>query len=285
MPVNTYMNPPYDGITTAGVPGWPASPDVLVARWNDIDDVDRILAAHGSEIAVVAMEPVAIDCGILPINREFLVALRERCTSNGSLMMFDEMVSGFRVAPGGAQELLDVMPDITIFGKAVACGFPIAGIGASRELFTRARAMDVRFMGTFNGHALALAAGLGALDTYEADGARIYPELEANGRLLADGLRSAAAATGAPVVVHQLGPIVTLFWGVEPPVVTYADTTRTNRSAVALLDEHLTIRGVRTLRASRWYLSAAHTPDDIGETVVVAQEAFAACVTDLENAG
>lgn len=136
-------------------------------------------------------------------------------------------------------------------------------------------------MGTFNGHALALAAGLGALDTFDAEGPELYTRLEARGRALGEGLREAAAAADAPVVVHQLGPLVALFWGVEPPVVTYADTARTDRQAIATLDAHLTMRGVRTLRAARWYVSAAHTEDDIARTVEIAADALRACVRDV----
>jgi glutamate-1-semialdehyde 2,1-aminomutase len=276
LPVSTYLNPPFDG-TPAGVVGWPAGPDVLVCRWNDLNGFEHLMGEYLGEVAAVIMEPIALDCGILPIDLPFLRAVREHCTRSDVVLVFDELVSGFRVAPGGAQDYLGVFPDITAFGKAVASGFPIAGIAASAGLFERALAAGVRLLGTFNGHSIAVAAGIGALETLELEGDEIYPRLNALGARLAAGLRAAAEVVEAPVVVHDLGPVIALFWGVEPPVTTYSDTFLNDRRALPVLDEALTMRGVRTLRALRWYVSAAHSEADIDETVAIARSAFAAC--------
>jgi glutamate-1-semialdehyde 2,1-aminomutase len=216
---------------------------------------------------------LAVLTAYLPTDLEFLRRVRSLCTEHGTLLVFDEIVTGFRVALGGAQGRLGVLPDVTTLGKAWSSGFPISAVGATRAVWDATIAAGMRPAGTFNGHAICVAAANGALETFEADH-DVFPTFERLGAKLAAGLRAAAAAVGAPVVINQLGPVLFMTWGVDGPIETYRQVCESDVAAMLIVEEEFNRRGVLCFRGARWYLSAAHTDDDVEETIAVARGAF-----------
>jgi glutamate-1-semialdehyde 2,1-aminomutase len=262
------------GLATAAIPasaGVPvaATAATMIVPWNDHEAVARATEEH--ELAAIIAEPYAANMGLVPPAEGFLELLRERATATGALLIFDEVITGFRVAPGGAQELTGVLPDLTVMGKVIGGGLPAAAYGGPRELMERiAPAGDVYQAGTLSGNPLAVAAGLATLRLLD-DSA--YAHLAARTESLANGLRDAAA--GLPVqVVHAPG-LLTVFFSGEP-VTDYAGAQQCDLEAFATWCRHLLARGVYAppSQFEAWFPSLAHGPEHIERTVEAAAAAF-----------
>ena len=208
------------GAMTFGTPSSPGVPAELArltysARYNDLDSVESILRAEGQRIAAILVEPVAGNMGTVPPRPGFLEGLRELCDRHGALLIFDEVITGFRVARGGAQERYGVLPDITALGKVIGCGLPVAAFGGRREIFAQlAPQGPVYQAGTLSGNPLATAAGLATLAELDRPG--IYEELERKGARLAAGLERAIADSGVQALVQRVGSMMTLFFQAGP---------------------------------------------------------------------
>jgi len=268
------------GLATQGIPASPGVPDevaasTIVVPWNDHEALTAATQAH--ELAAILAEPLPANMGLVAPAEGFLELLRARADATGALLVFDEVISGFRVAPGGAQELFEVTPDLTIMGKVIGGGLPAAAYGGSRELMQRiAPAGDVYQAGTLSGNPLAVAAGLATLDLL--DGEQPYADLAATTTALADGLADAARSAGLQhqvQIVARTG-LLTVFFSAAP-VIDYAGAQGCDHAAYAAWCRGLLARGVYAPASQyeAWFPSLAHTPEHIERTVVAAAAAFA----------
>jgi glutamate-1-semialdehyde 2,1-aminomutase len=269
------------GATTLGTPSSPGVPasitaDTLLVPYNDLVAVARAFAEQGSDIAALVVEPVAGNMGVVPPAPGYLEGLRDLCDQHQALLLFDEVMTGFRVAYGGAQTLYTVSPDLTCLGKIVGGGLPCAAYGGREDLM-RQVAPDgpVYQAGTLSGNPLAMAAGIATLEQLR-DGT-IHAELEIQGGRLADGLRAAARHAGVPVQVNRVGSMLCVFFS-DKPVENYADATACDTAAFSVFFSALLEQGV-VLPPSQyeaWFLSSAHHDEAIAHTLAAAAAAFAA---------
>jgi glutamate-1-semialdehyde 2,1-aminomutase len=265
------------GLATAGIPASPGVPvaqaaATVVVPWNDREAVERALAKH--EVAAVLAEPYPANMGLVLPDAGFLRFLRDAARANGGLLVFDEVISGFRVARGGAQEREDVTPDLTVLGKIIGGGLPAAAYAGRAELMERvAPAGDTYQAGTLSGNPLATAAGLATLALLDGTG---YERLEAVADALAEGLRREAAAAGVKLHVTSAPGLLTPFFH-DGPVHEYADASASDAPAHARFCRALLARGVYPPPSpyEAWFPSLAHTDEQVERTVALAGEAFA----------
>jgi glutamate-1-semialdehyde 2,1-aminomutase len=266
--------------TTLGVPNSPGVPkgctqDTLVLRFNDCQALADAFAAHGERIAGVILEPVVGNMGLVIPSAEFLSELRRLTQKHGSLLIYDEVMTGFRLAFGGAQALYKQQPDLTILGKIVGGGLPVGAFGGRADVMSKVLPAGPVFQaGTLSGNPLAMAAGLATL--LELRDNPPYAKLESLTAKLADGLNQAATDAAVPHVVQRVGSMVTLFF-TGTPVTNYdsaktSDTARFGRFFWGLMD-----RGVYwpCSQFEAAFVSTMHTPADIDATIRAAQAALA----------
>ncbi len=262
------------------VPGTKGQPqaalqDVIVLPWNDPEAVEAAMHMFRGQLAAVILEPILCNTGVIPPKPGFVEAIRAWCDRDGTVLIFDEVITGFRVALGGAQSLLGIRPDLTTFGKAVANGFPLSAVGGRRELMEQVASGAVLHGGTYNGNLPAMAAARATLEQLAANGGAVYRRITDTGLSLMDGLRRAAAEAGVPVLVQGLGPVFHM-WITDRSSIEEPRTARTEGAApYARFAEAMVRRGVRPIPGGRWYLSAAHTAEHIAQTVRAAGEALA----------
>ena len=272
--------PTVEGPAAPAIPGTRGQPaaalqDVIVLPWNDADAVRAAAHLYRGQIAAVIHEPILCNTGVIPPKPGYLEAIREWCSRERAVLIFDEVITGFRVAAGGAQSLLGVVPDLTVFGKAVANGFPLSAVGGRRELMDGLATGTVMHGGTYNGNPPAMAAARATLDALTADGGATYRSITEVGRSLMEGLRAAGKERGVPVLVQGPGPVFNM-WISSREAIDDPRTARTEGAAeYAVFIEAMVRRGVRPIPGGRWFLSAAHTPDHVGQTVQAAREALA----------
>lgn len=272
MPVNVEASSPFDGVPE-GIPGWRPSPDVSIAIWNDLDSV-RALVEGAEPPAAVILEPAMVNAGVVPPAEGFLEGLRELCTCTGTLLIFDETITGFRFAYGGAQERFGVLPDIATLGKAFASGFPISVVASTQQIWDTVTRLGFRIRGTNNSHAISVAAALGAVDEFTINRDTIYPGMDAHAAGLATGLRDCAERAGVPLRISQFGPVLTATWGSPAVPMTYREIRATDHTQIARFGVELLDRGIHSMRGSRWFVSAAHTDEDLERTVTAAYDAL-----------
>ena len=267
------------GATTLGVPTSPGvapatAADTLIADYNDVESVDRLCREHGNSIAAVIVEPIAGNMGVVPPAAGFLEGLRTLCDEHGIVLVFDEVISGFRAARGGAQAVYGVLPDLTCLGKIIGGGLPVGAYGGRADLMERvAPAGPVYQAGTLSGNPLAMTAGTWALSKLSAP---LYRRLARLGGRLAAGLREAARDAGAPLTVNAAGSVLTPFF-TAGPVTDYASATAADTDAYAAFFQGMLHRGVYPppSQFEGWFLSDAHTERDVDRTVRAARQAFA----------
>jgi glutamate-1-semialdehyde 2,1-aminomutase len=265
--------------TTLGVPNSPGVPkgctaDTLSLPFNDAQALADAFARRGDQIAGVILEPVVGNMGLVYPAREFLSALRELTQKHGALLIYDEVMTGFRLAYGGAQQLLGQEPDLTVLGKIVGGGFPVGAYGGRAEIMKRIMPAGPVFQaGTLSGNPVAMAAGIATLRELREKAP--YGELDRLGKLLAEGLRQAATEAGVPHVVNQLGSMWTLFF-TSTPVTDYesakkADTARFGRFFWAMMDRGFYLPCSQFEAA---FNSVLHTEERVRETIAAAREAL-----------
>jgi glutamate-1-semialdehyde 2,1-aminomutase len=265
----TFGTPDSPGVTEA------TARDTVTARFNDLECVRRRLQAHAGTVAAVIVEPVVGNMGVVPPRPGFLEGLRRLCDQHGALLVFDEVMTGFRVARGGAQERYGVRPDLTTLGKIIGGGLPVGAYGGRADLLSLiAPEGPVYQAGTLSGNPLAMAAGLAQLRAIEA-GPGLYERLEALGATLEAGLAEAIGAGRYPCRVARVGSMWTLFFSgrevTDWDVAARCDTARFGRFFHAMLE-----RGM-SLAPSQFeanFLSAAHTEKDVVDTVEAARESL-----------
>jgi glutamate-1-semialdehyde 2,1-aminomutase len=249
--------------------------DTLVARYNDLASVEACLQDHRGGVAAVIVEPVAGNMGVVAPREGFLPGLRRLCDAHGALLIFDEVMTGFRVAKGGAQERYGVRADLVTLGKVIGGGLPVGAYGGRRELMRLvAPAGPVYQAGTLSGNPLAMAAGLSVLGLIEND-ADLYERLERSGAALEAGLRAAIGRGSRACTLARVGTLWTLFFSPEP-VLDWDGAARCDREAFARCFHALLERGV-WIAPSQFeanFVSAAHSADDVERTL----DAFAAAL-------
>jgi glutamate-1-semialdehyde 2,1-aminomutase len=265
------------GALTLGVPTSPgvgraAAADTLVASYNDLESVQRLFDSNRGQIAAVFVEPIAGNMGIVAPADGFLRGLKNLCAAEGGLLVFDEVISGFRASPGGAQAIFGVKPDLTCLGKIIGGGLPVGAYGGRADLMDLVSpAGPVYQAGTLSGNPLAMTAGIWCLDRLTP---KLYAYLASLGTRLASGLADAARAAGVPLQVNAFGSVLTPFF-VEGPVHNYRTATSADTGRYATFFMGMIKRGVYPppSQFEAWFVSAAHTPRDIDRTIRAAHAA------------
>ncbi|HEY8531267.1 MAG TPA: glutamate-1-semialdehyde 2,1-aminomutase [Limnochorda sp.] len=267
------------GASTLGVPSSPGVPQAVVSQtyllpYNDLAAARALFAERGHEIACVIVEPVAGNMGVVPPEPGFLEGLRELTAAHGAVLIFDEVITGFRVAFGGAQALYGIMPDLTCLGKIIGGGMPIGAYGGRRELMEQvAPAGPVYQAGTLAGNPVAVAAGLTTLQILRDENP--YPALEAKGAQLAQGLAEAAREAGVAVQIQRVGSLLGLFFA-GSPVRHAADVAASDAGAFRRFFHAMLEAGIYLAPSSweAWFISTAHGEAEIEKTVEAARKAF-----------
>jgi glutamate-1-semialdehyde 2,1-aminomutase len=259
---------------TPGVaPG--ALDDMVICGWNDLEYLRGALEAHRGEIAGVIMEPMMVNGGCILPAPGYLEGAKALCAEHGAVLIFDEVITGFRLGLTGAQGRFGVTPDLTIFAKAMAGGFPMAMVAGRRDVMEILQTKGVMHGGTYNGNVQSMAAALATLDILTADGGAIYKGMEARGTRLMQGLAERARKHG--VAVHVTGvPTMsqTMFIGAAPR--NWRESSLWDRERALAFHGELQKRGVRVNQKCAWFLSAAHDDQAIEETLAAADGAFKA---------
>jgi glutamate-1-semialdehyde 2,1-aminomutase len=266
------------GAMTLGVPTSPGVPaaaslDTVVARYNDLDSVERRVAQHRGQIAALFVEPIAGNMGLVPPQEGFLQGLRTICSREGILLVFDEVISGFRASTGGAQQVFGIRPDLTCLGKIIGGGLPVGAYGGRQDLMELvAPAGPVYQAGTLSGNPLAMAAGSWCLESLSP---RLYQRLARLGARLAGGLADAARDAGVPLQVNAFGSLLTPFF-TDQPVRDYDSAITANTGRYGRFFRAMLARGIYPppSQFEAWFISGAHTDKDIAVTVKAAREAM-----------
>jgi glutamate-1-semialdehyde 2,1-aminomutase len=266
------------GLATFGLPASAGVPsawvqDTLVAPYNDLEAVAALFERFPDQIAAVIVEPVAGNMGVIPPKPGFLEGLRDLTRRHGALLVFDEVITGFRVGPGGAQGLYEIKPDLTCLGKIIGGGLPIGAYGGRADLMDLVAPVGPVYQaGTLSGNPLSMAAGRATLEQLTP---ALYQQLEERAAHLAEGLRSAAEEAGVPVRIHRVGSMLSVFF-TEAEVVDFATASATDRARYARFFHAMLARGVYLPPSplEAWFVSAAHTDDHIARTLRAARAAF-----------
>ena len=260
--------------SSAGVPADVAK-DTLTARYNDLDSVRELFARYPGQIACVIVEPVAANMGVVGPQPGFLEGLRAICDKEGALLLFDEVITGFRLARGGAQEFFGVRADLVTFGKIIGGGMPVGAYCGSRALMEQvAPCGPVYQAGTLSGNPVAMAAGLAQL-TYLNEHPEVYETIAKKADRLADGMRQAAERAGAGVRINQVGSLVAPFFTPDR-VESFTDATKSDLQKYAAYFEKMLARGVYLAPAQfeAMFVSAAHSEEDLEKTIRAGGEVF-----------
>ena len=263
------------GATTLGVPTSPGvsravAANTLVARYNDLGSVDRLFRAHRNQVAALIVEPLAGNMGIVPPAAGFLEGLRTLCDRHATILIFDEVISGFRVSPGGAQERFGVRPDLTCLGKIIGGGLPVGAYGGRKDLMEQVAPVGPVYQaGTLSGNPLAMTAGLWALSQLSPT---LYARLDRLGRRLATGLADAAREATLDLQVNAHGSVLTPFFTARP-VHDYESATRADTTAYARFFRGMLNRGIYPppSQFEAWFLSGAHTTRHIDLAIEAAR--------------
>jgi glutamate-1-semialdehyde 2,1-aminomutase len=266
------------GVATLGIPGSAGVPaataaTTVVLPYNDPSALTRAFADHPGRIAAVVVEPVVANSGVIPPAPGFLEDLRELTRAEGALLVFDEVITGFRLGPGGAQGRFGIQPDLTTLGKIVGGGLPIGAYGGRRDLLDLvAPSGPVYQAGTLSGHAIAMAAGIAMLDLLEPS---MYAALEKTGAALEAGLRGAAVDAGREVAIARVASLLTVFFRPTAPI-DGEEAQGASREAFGVFFRRMLGRGVLLppSQFEAWFLSLAHGEAEIATTIAAAREAF-----------
>ncbi|MBQ2994127.1 MAG: glutamate-1-semialdehyde 2,1-aminomutase [Peptococcaceae bacterium] len=269
------------GALTFGVPSSPGVPDsiaseTLTAQYNDIASVEALFAQYPGQIAAVIVEPIAGNMGLVLPKEGFLEGLREVTAQNGALLIFDEVISGFRASFGGAQKVYNITPDLTCMGKIIGGGLPVGAYGGKKEIMMHVAPVGPVYQaGTLSGNPLAMAAGIAILDELAKPG--VYEAIEAKTKKLAAGLQAAADKAGVAISLNQSASLLTVFF-TDTPVDSYASAMTSNTEQFKVFFQSMLNQGyyLPPSQFECWFVSQAHTDEDIENTIKAAEQAFMA---------
>ncbi len=278
---DSFLSEAGSGLATLGIAACPGVPQALAALtlnapYNDAAAVEKLFDLHRDKIAAVIVEPVAANMGVVPPAPGFLLHLRELTTRHGALLIFDEVITGFRLCYGGAQNQFGITPDLTTLGKIIGGGLPVAAYGGRRDLMDRVAPLGPVYQaGTLSGNPLAMRAGLATLDLLAAPG--FYEALDARAKRLGDGIAAALAATAAPATATRVGSLLTLFFTREP-VRDYTGAKKSDTRRFAEFFHAMLDRGIFLAPAQfeALFVSSAHSDADIARTIAACRESVAA---------
>ena len=273
------------GALTFGVPTSPGvtegnAKDTLVADFNKIESVKKLISENKNEIAAIIIEPIAGNMGVVPAEKSFLEELRQICNEEKIVLIFDEVMTGFRVAKGGAQEIYGIQPDLTTFGKIIGGGLPVGAYGGKAEIMSLvAPAGPVYQAGTLSGNPLAMSAGHSAL-SYIKNHPEIYQQLEMKSRKLEEGMKKNLKEAGKNFTINRVGSMMTLFF-TEREVKYYDDAISSDTKLFANYFQEMLIQGIYLPPAQfeAFFISTAHSDDDINKTIEVQREVFRKILT------
>jgi glutamate-1-semialdehyde 2,1-aminomutase len=277
---DSFLSEAGSGLATLGIAACPGVPQALAALtlnapYNDIESVEKLFDQNRGKIAAVIVEPIAANMGVVPPAEGFLHGLRDLTTRHGALLIFDEVITGFRLCYGGAQTLFDITPDLTTLGKIIGAGLPVAAYCGRRELMDQVAPLGPVYQaGTLSGNPLAMSAGIASLDLLAAPG--FYDSLDAQAKRLGDGIVVALWETGTPATAVRFGSLLTLFFSREP-VSDYAGAKKCDTKRFAAFFQAMLERGV-FLAPSQFeaaFVSAAHSDADIDRTIAACRESLA----------
>jgi glutamate-1-semialdehyde 2,1-aminomutase len=276
---DSFLSEAGSGLATLGIAACPGVPKALAeltlnVPYNDAAAVEKAFELHHGKIAAVIVEPVAANMGVVLPKPGFLQSLRDLCTRHGALLIFDEVITGFRVCYGGAQTLYGIAPDLTTLGKIIGGGLPVAAYGGRRDLMDRVAPLGPVYQaGTLSGNPLAMSAGIASLDLLAAPG--FYETLEMRSKRLGDGIAVALRETRAAATAVRVGSLLTLFFSGDP-VTDYAAAKTCDTKRFAEFFRGMLQRGV-FLAPSQFeamFVSAAHTDQDIDRTIAAFRESL-----------
>ncbi len=267
------------GVATLGLPDSPGVPhsatqDTISVSFNDLDVVKEIFNQHPDQIAAIIVEPVAGNMGLILPEPNFLSGLKKITKTNDALLIFDEVMTGYRVAYGGAQTKFDIQPDLTCLGKVIGGGLPVGAYAGRKEIMSQLAPLgSVYQAGTLSGNPLAMTAGLTTIGLIEQDD--IYDRLETLTQALTQGLRDSAKRAGMPVEVNQIGSMFNLFFS-ETPVKNYEQAKATQHQHYTLFFQSMLDQGIYLPPSpfETWFMSLAHTDQHIEQTLDAAKLAF-----------
>jgi len=273
------------GLATLGISACPGVPEAFASLtqntpFNDLNGVEKLFKKRANKIAAIIVEPVAANMGVVAPTPGFLEGLREITKREGALLIFDEVITGFRMAYGGAQEVYRIDPDLTVMGKIIGGGLPVAAYGGKREIMERVAPLGPVYQaGTLSGNPLAMRAGLAMLPKLRAPG--FYEGLNRKTLRLAEGLRSALRDAGVEGVVNVAGSLLTIFFS-GGPIRDYGDAKKSNTATFGRFFQEMLRRGI-FLPPSQFealFVSAAHTNEEIDRTIAAARASLAALAND-----
>lgn len=261
------------GALTLGTPNSPGvtpgtAKDTVMAKYNDLESVKSVFDQNKNEIAAVILEPVAGNMGVIQPSQEFITGIREICTNNNALLIFDEVMTGFRVAKGGAQQLMNITPDITTFGKIIGGGLPVGAYGGKKEIMGQlAPEGPIYQAGTLSGNPMAMAAGLATLSILNSTD--IYDQLEKKASMLENGILNNLKETGISGIVNRVGSMFTLFFTEQKNIADFDDVMTCDTNRFADYFNNCLLGGVY-LAPSQYeaaFVSNAHSEEDIKMTI------------------
>ena len=276
---DSFLSEAGSGLATLGIPSSPGVPQALAALtlnapYNDAASVERMFAEHSGNIAAVIVEPVAANMGVVPPEPGFLDSLRQVTRRNGALLIFDEVITGFRLTYGGAQKLNGIQPDITVLGKIIGGGLPVAAYGGRHHIMDQIAPLGPVYQaGTLSGNPLAMRAGLATLALLEDS--TFYEPLSAHSERLANGLRDALRESGVAGHVNAAGSLITPFFN-DDPVRNYRGAKKSDTNRFARFFREMLQRGF-LLPPSQFeaiFVSSAHTDEDISRTLAAARDSL-----------
>jgi glutamate-1-semialdehyde 2,1-aminomutase len=282
---NMFWNyaPPMDRIGPREEPAaWPQSrgqsPEdgrhLVIRPWNDSAMVEEAFERHGDEIAAVITEPIMCNSGgIMPV-KGFLEGLRKLCDAHGALLIFDEIITGFRVSLGGAQEYLGVTPDLATFAKGMAGGFPVSAVAGQRAHMEAFGDLSVAHSGTYNSNGPCAAASVAAMRMLSADDGEVLKLAHARGARLMEGIREAGRASGKDVHVRGVPTVFHVSFNDPVEIVDYRSFAQRDTQAYERFWSALQERGVRSVPGGLWFVSTAHTEQDVDQTLAAVSEAI-----------
>ena len=282
---DSFLSEAGSGLATLGIAACPGVPQALAALtlnapYNDSAAVENLFREHPNKIAAVIVEPIAANMGVVSPLPGFLQTLRDLTTRHGALLIFDEVITGFRVCYGGAQTLYGIIPDLTTLGKIIGGGLPVAAYGGRRDLMDQVSPLGPVYQaGTLSGNPLAMSAGIATLELLAAPG--FYDSLEARSKRLGDGIAATLRDSGVSAHVVRAGSLLTLFFSDEP-IQNYAGAKRSDARRFAAFFRAMLDRGI-FLAPSQFealFVSSAHTLEDIDRTIAACRESLNARLSD-----
>lgn len=266
------INDPIAPLPTCG--GQPAHEfaDTLVCAWNDLAALEQLFAEHPGQIAAVITEPLLANSGCCVASREYLIGIIELCRRHGAVSIFDEVITGFRLALGGAREYFQVDPDLSVYAKALAAGFALSAVGGKARVFAALEAGKTIHAGTYNGNPINIAAGIATIRALSAPG--VYAGMHAHGEAIQQVLRRAAAAHQIDLVTCGSGVVFSAHFGLTEPPRSYRDYLHADMARYGAFRLALLSHGVQVLPDGRWYVGAAHHSPELELATHAIERAF-----------